>query len=534
MLIQLNQLKPNPTNVRTVKADNLDKLVASIKSRDLLHNLVVKKNGVGYHVIDGNRRLEALYNIHGKSSAVEVECKVIEDNATEIGAMANMLREGMHPLDEADAIHTIVQDGTADYDDLASNWGQTRKWVMQRVALAELSDTVKEGFRNKEFNLGVAQLFTRVNKDVQNDIYKECNGHFSYDHIDRMIGNVKVLRSDVVIPTSHKSYKEIEFTGDLFSDKQYVADVPKFMALQKQYVDDKAAYLNKKHKSCVVIDTYPSEVKGLLKNLVQVWAEEAKEMDPKDLSIIITYRPEMGNLWIQKFKSKVEMSQKELDAIESGEIPELGLADMSNPQRELTHQMYYNYLRDEFWSTDTRKHIMGDKSHFVLATMCNQMLNLSWNFATHISEAEKKFAGISFHNIGTEEGTPNYDIINNIVEEMGLYCKKHKCNSLEYFLGKKQSDLFDILYKGIVASMDQSNVFSAQKSIYGTPVAKDWFKPSEEWLNKYKITQLRLLAHKVKCKLLPHDNKKLVIDKLLTAFKDGAVFDPITFLDTVK
>tara|TARA_R110002153_G_scaffold36015_2_gene106769 strand:+ start:167 stop:1753 length:1587 start_codon:yes stop_codon:yes gene_type:complete len=528
LLIQLNQLKPNPTNVRTVKADNLDKLVASIKSRDLLHNLVVKKNGVGYHVIDGNRRLEALYNIHGKSSAVEVECKVIEDNATEIGAMANMLREGMHPLDEADAIHTIVQDGTADYDDLASNWGQTRKWVMQRVALAELSDTVKEGFRNKEFNLGVAQLFTRVNKDVQNDIYKECNGHFSYDHIDRMIGNVKVLRSDVVIPTSHKSYKEIEFTGDLFSDKQYVADVPKFMALQKQYVDDKAAYLNKKHKSCVVIDTYPSEVKGLLKNLVQVWAEEAKEMDPKDLSIIITYRPEMGNLWIQKFKSKVEMSQKELDAIESGEIPELGLADMSNPQRELTHNLYYNYLRSEFWKA-------GDgytKGHVALAMICNNIVRPSY-YSDDYQEVEKYFVTYTDTPFNKITGVDD-DYFDNLTQEIIKYCKANKCNSLEYFINQKPADLHNVLYKGLVASMGESQAFQSQKDHYHILVAKDWFKPSEEWLNKYKITQLRLLAHKVKCKLLPHDNKKLVIDKLLTAFKDGAVFDPIKFLDTVK
>ena len=521
MLIQLNQLKPNPTNVRTVKADNLDKLVASIKSRDLLHNLVVKKNGVGYHVIDGNRRLEALYNIHGKSSAVEVECKVIEDNATEIGAMANMLREGMHPLDEADAIHTIVQDGTADYDDLASNWGQTRKWVMQRVALAELSDTVKEGFRNKEFNLGVAQLFTRVNKEVQNDIYKECNGHFSYDHIDRMIGNVKILRSDVVIPTSHKSYKEIEFTGDLFSDRQYVADVPKFMALQKQYVDDKAAYLNKKHKSCVVIDTYPSEVKGLLKNLVQVYAEEAKEMDPKDLSIIITYRPEMGNLWIQKFKSKVEMSQKELDAIESGEIPELTLADMSNPQREMTNEMYYNYLRSEFVKSN-------QSDLWVYAMLCNNII--SRDFTDDQSDKWVTYSSTFF----SRKGGVNDDYFNNLRKEVAEYCKTNKCNTIQYYLSKDHVDLTNILYQGIVASMDQSQTFKSQKDLYNIFLAKDWFQPSEEWLNKYKITQLRLLAHKIKCKLLPHDNKKLVIDKLISAFKDGAVFDPIKFLDTVK
>ena len=521
MLIQLNQLKPNPTNVRVVKADNLDKLIASIKSRDLLHNLVVQKNGTGYNVIDGNRRYEALCEIYGKKSIQEVECKVIEDNATEVGAMANMLREGMHPLDEADAINSVVQDGTADYDTCAANWGQTRKWVMQRVALAELSAKVKEGFRNKEFNLGIAQLFTNVDTDTQDKMYDECKGYFDYDDIKRLVSNVKLPRNQVIIPEKHKMFKDIEFTGDLFSDRQYVADMDKFLALQQQYVDEKAKYYNKKFKDCVVVDTYPSDVKGLLKNLVQVHKHEADEMDPKDLNVIIMYRPMLGDFWVQKFKSKIEMSKKELDAIESGEIPELTLADMSNPQREMTHEMYYNYLRSEFSKTT-------QSGNWVLAMLCNNIVSFDFT-----DEQRDKYVSYSMTHFSKYEGV-NDDYFDNLRKEIAEYCKTNKCNTIQYYLSKNHADLIAILYKGIVSSMAQSQTFKSQKDLYNILPAKNWFQPSEEWLNKYKITQLRLLAHKVKCKLLPHDNKKLVIDKLISAFKDGAVFDPIKFLDTVK
>ena len=120
MQIALNQLKPNPNNVRKVKGNGLDSLIASIKSRDLLHNLVVKKNGSGYIVIDGNRRFQALTKIHGKNSSEMIPCKVIEENETEIGVMANMLREGMHPLDESEAINKVMADGEYSYDELQS------------------------------------------------------------------------------------------------------------------------------------------------------------------------------------------------------------------------------------------------------------------------------------------------------------------------------------------------------------------------------------------------------------------------------
>lgn len=524
MQIALNQLKPNPKNVRKVEADNLDKLIASIKSRDLLHNLVVQKNGTGYWVVDGHRRFQALCKIHGAKSDFMVDCKIIEEDATEIGAMANMMREGMHPLDEADAINTVVQDGEFDYDQLAANWGQTRKWVMQRVALSELSDKVKEGFRNKEFGLAVAQLFTRVNHKNQDDIYEECNGNFNHNYIERMIGNIKVLREEVIIPKSHKLYKDIEFTGDLFSENQYVADVSKLMELQQKYVDDKAKAMDKKYGSCTVIDCHPSEKQGLMKNLVQVYAEEAKELDPKDISVIISYMPERGDLWIQKYKSKIEMSQKELDAIENGQIPELTLADMSNPQRELTHEMYEDTLRSHFWDQDVFKHLVSDSKHYVLATLCNQLIT--------VYDKSKKYTQVTFHT--QTLGDSYCDYFDEIESDLAVFCKEGKRTSLQFFLSKTESQLFTILYKGIIASMDQGQIFSAQKNIYGASVAKDWFQPTEEWLNKYKITQLRLLASKIKCSLLPTDNKKMVMNKILEAFKEGAVFDPIEFLETVQ
>ena len=50
----------------------------------------------------------------------------------------------------------------------------------------------------------------------------------------------------------------------------------KFLALQKQFVDEKAKYYDKKFKDCTVIDRHPSDVKGLLKNLIQVYQHLSK------------------------------------------------------------------------------------------------------------------------------------------------------------------------------------------------------------------------------------------------------------------
>ena len=202
---------------------------------------------------------------------------------------------------------------------------------------------------------------------------------------------------------------------------------------------------------------------------------------------------------------------------------------MSNPQREMTHTMYYDYLRSEMFdqSVELKEKLESSQQHFTLAMLCNEMVPF---FSSTVRYTPlDNYTSISFTLQGEDNG-----YFDNLFEEMSKYCKANKCNTLRFFLHQTTDRLHSLLYKGVVGSMGQSQTFKSHKDLYNISVAKDWFKPTEEWLNKYKITQLRLLAHKVKCKLLPHDNKKLVIEKLVSAFKDGAVFDPIKFLDTVK
>ena len=94
--IPLGELKQSPHNVRQVKASKEGhwQLVASIRAKGLLHNLVVVKNGKGYNVIDGGRRLEALRQIH-KDKDTLVNCVVLDSDDREVGLHANMMRENM-------------------------------------------------------------------------------------------------------------------------------------------------------------------------------------------------------------------------------------------------------------------------------------------------------------------------------------------------------------------------------------------------------------------------------------------------------
>ena len=49
-----------------------------------------------------------------------------------------MIREDMHPLD-GDVINALVGDGQG--DSVAARFGQTKRWVEQRISLSDLSIT---------------------------------------------------------------------------------------------------------------------------------------------------------------------------------------------------------------------------------------------------------------------------------------------------------------------------------------------------------------------------------------------------------
>ncbi len=94
---------------------------------------------------------------------------MLDEFDQEAGLHANMMRENMHPLDECDVINALVSDGSEDYDSVAKRFGQTERWVKQRVLLADLSPKAKQMFRNYDFNLSVAEALTLGSQEQQDE-----------------------------------------------------------------------------------------------------------------------------------------------------------------------------------------------------------------------------------------------------------------------------------------------------------------------------------------------------------------------------
>jgi ParB family chromosome partitioning protein len=162
---RLMDLKIDPSNVRQTDKAPDEGLLASIRAKGLIVPLTVRKNGAGYYVTDGGKRLAALHILARDGEfdkAAPIACVVREDDAksaADISLTANFVREQMHPVDEYEAFAKLVEGGKTP-DAIAIDYGIPAKQVTQSLALGRLAPEVREAWRKEEIEEDDASAFT--------------------------------------------------------------------------------------------------------------------------------------------------------------------------------------------------------------------------------------------------------------------------------------------------------------------------------------------------------------------------------------
>lgn len=164
LLIKVEDLVPSPYNVRRYSAGQVEELAALISSQGLLQNLIVTEQVVGrgrrqvtkFGVVAGERRRRALVLLQQRQqlpAGHEVLCELVSaERAMEISLAENSGREAMHPADEFEAFHALVQQGRG-IEDVAARFGVSPMVVQRRLKLAALSPKLLALYREDGINL---------------------------------------------------------------------------------------------------------------------------------------------------------------------------------------------------------------------------------------------------------------------------------------------------------------------------------------------------------------------------------------------
>ncbi|MBD3729261.1 MAG: ParB/RepB/Spo0J family partition protein [Sphingomonadales bacterium] len=173
--IPFSQLVLSQKNVRRLKAGlSIEDLAEDIYRRTLLQSLNVRamldedgKETGFYEVPAGGRRfraLELLVKNRRMAKDQPVPCVVREAGIAEEDSLAeNVMREGLHPLDQFRAFSTLIEAGLSE-DDIAARFFVSVSTVRQRLRLASVAPSLLEVYGEDDMTLEQLMAFT-VNGD---------------------------------------------------------------------------------------------------------------------------------------------------------------------------------------------------------------------------------------------------------------------------------------------------------------------------------------------------------------------------------
>ncbi len=249
--------------VRQVGAgDGIKELAANIERFGLIQPLLVTRNGAGYVVVDGNRRLAALRAL--KRPPETVDCVVKEDAGIGHGLSANTMRAEMNPMDRYDAYAKLVAQGLGAAE-VAQAFGVKAKEVEQILALAALAPSIKDRVRQGKVSFDTAKALTIAGDHQTQERLLKRHGDYAWQIREALKKGAPDLRHALFDP------KEYEAAGgkvlvDLFSrhendgGERLAADPELFWKLQQPAIDAKVAALQKQGWKAVVRDEnrYPN------------------------------------------------------------------------------------------------------------------------------------------------------------------------------------------------------------------------------------------------------------------------------------
>lgn len=246
--IALCNLRIANVNVRhSRKAPDISDILPSVRARGVLQPLLVRPQGNAFEIVAGRRRYFAASKVAEEQGLsidkVLLPCAVTESgndaDALEASLIENVARAPMDELQEYEAFAKLLKQGKS-VADIAQTFGQTERYIKQRLALAGLNSAIKEAYRNGDIEPEELQLLASATRSQQKDwvaAFEAENG--SDDGTDGaprghqlkqwLFGREQIATTAALFP--QEAYKG-EIVIDLFGEASYFADSAGFWTLQ--------------------------------------------------------------------------------------------------------------------------------------------------------------------------------------------------------------------------------------------------------------------------------------------------------------
>lgn len=150
----------------------LTALADSIRAQGVVQPIVVRASGANrYEIVAGERRWRAS-RIAGLKVIPAVIRTMDERGAMAVALVENIQRADLNPLEEAEALHKLIDECGLTHQQCAEAVGHSRATVSNLLRLMELNKDVQALVRDELLSLGHAKVLLGVNGPRQSSLAK--------------------------------------------------------------------------------------------------------------------------------------------------------------------------------------------------------------------------------------------------------------------------------------------------------------------------------------------------------------------------
>ena len=162
VMVSLQTLRPNPHQPRhRMDEAALEELAASIRQNGVLQPVLVRRQGKGFELVAGERRMRAAARA-GLAEIPALVCTIEETESMKIALLENIQRENLNALEEAEAYRSIMSALGATHQELAEILGKSRSTVTNMLRLLQLDGAIHEFLEEGQLTMGHARALLAV------------------------------------------------------------------------------------------------------------------------------------------------------------------------------------------------------------------------------------------------------------------------------------------------------------------------------------------------------------------------------------
>ncbi|HET8575657.1 MAG TPA: ParB/RepB/Spo0J family partition protein [Methylomirabilota bacterium] len=155
--LPVDSIKPSSQQPRKDFNDKaLRELTDSLRQTGVLQPIVVRRRGLGYELIVGERRWRAA-KLAGLTHIPAVVREATDAQSLELALVENLLREDLNPMEEAEAYQRLLAEFGWTQEELAQRVGRDRSSIANCLRLLKLPELIQADLRAGRLTMGHAR-----------------------------------------------------------------------------------------------------------------------------------------------------------------------------------------------------------------------------------------------------------------------------------------------------------------------------------------------------------------------------------------